>query len=178
MKKLFRLVFIFDRLLEGLAVIPGVMLVLVMLGISAEVIGRYFFDRPIPGMVEIAEILLLYIAFLAAAWLLREEGQVSMDFIVRRFKPKFQSLITSFTSLIGAGISFVLFLYGTKVTMSAFEKGTLQPGSLPINIGWILIVIPIGGFFLFLQFLRRAYVNWKKSKASFESIRHDNADLD
>ena len=64
---------LFDRFLDVSPVISGIIIVLIMLAVCANVIMRYFLNRPIVGIDEISEYLLLFITFIGSAWLLREE---------------------------------------------------------------------------------------------------------
>jgi TRAP-type C4-dicarboxylate transport system permease small subunit len=153
-----------DRILMALAVIAGVLCILMMLGISTEVVTRYFFKIPILGMLEATEIAMLYITFLSAAWVLKNEGHVNMDLINNHLSPRALGLLNAFLSVIGAVIAFVLVWYGAKVTIGAFQEGTHMPGNIDINKGYQLLIIPLGSLLLFVQFLRRAYGFWKKSK--------------
>jgi C4-dicarboxylate transporter, DctQ subunit len=165
MQVLNKLLKIFDRIIDILAFVAGAITILMMLGISTEVVTRYFFKSPVSGMLEASEVSLLWITFLAAAWLLRQEGHVNMDVVLNRLKPEYQAILNCVTSLLGALISLALFWYGTQVVWNFFRKGTLEFGNLEINVGYVLLAIPLGGILLFLQFLRRAYGYWCKSRA-------------
>jgi TRAP-type C4-dicarboxylate transport system permease small subunit len=156
---------VIDRILTAFMVIAGVLCILMMLGISTEVVTRYFFKMPILGMLEASEIAMLYITFLSAAWVLKKEGHVNMDLINSYLSPRALGILNAFLSLIGAAIALVLLWYGTKVTIGAFLEGTNMPGNIDINKGYQLMIIPLGSFLLFIQFLRRAYGCWKKSKS-------------
>jgi TRAP-type C4-dicarboxylate transport system permease small subunit len=156
---------VIDRVLIILTVIAGVLCILLMLGISTEVVTRYFFKKPILGMLEASEMAMLYITFLSAAWVLKKEGHVSMDLINSYLSPRALAVINTFLSMIGATIALVLFGYGIKVTIGVFQEGTHMPGNMEINVGYQLLIIPVGSLLLFIQFLRRAYGFWKKSKS-------------
>ena len=157
---------VIDRVLAILAVIAGVLCLFLMLGISTEVVTRYFFNIPIMGMLEASEMAMLYLTFLSAAWVLKNEGHVSMDLINSHLRPRALGILNTFLSMIGAAIALVLLWYGTEVTIGVFREGTNLPGNLDINKGYELVIIPIGSLLLFIQFLRRAYGFWKKSRSS------------
>jgi C4-dicarboxylate transporter, DctQ subunit len=155
--------FIVDRIL---VVIAGILCILLMLGISTEVVTRYFLKTPILGMMEASEMAMLYIAFLSAAWILKKEAHVHMDLIDNYLSPRALGILNTFLSIVGAVIFIILLWYGTKVTIENFREGTNMPGNMDINTGYLLFVIPLGSFFMFIQFLRRAYGFWKKSKSA------------
>ena len=156
---------VFEHMMTAFTVIAGVLCILMMLGISTEVVTRYFFKMPILGMLEASEMTMLYVTFLAAAWVLKKEGHVSMDLINSYLSPRTLGILNVFLSLIGASIALVLLWYGAKVTIGAFQEGTHMPGNMEINTGYQLLIIPVGSLLLFIQFLRRAYGFWKKTKS-------------
>lgn len=148
---------IFDCFIEILAVLAGALGILMMLGISVDVLSGYVFHRPIMGVLELSEMVLLYVTFLAAAWVLREEGHVNMDFMLRLMSPRMRAWLNAATSFICAAMSFVLFWYGLKATQSLFQEGLMESGTVVINQGYLIMVIPLGSLPLFIQFLRRTY---------------------
>jgi TRAP-type C4-dicarboxylate transport system permease small subunit len=151
---------VIDRILPAMA---GILCILLMLGISTEVVTRYFLKTPILGMLEASEMAMLYIAFLSAAWVLKKEGHVNMDLINSYLSARALGILNTLLSIVGAAIAFVLFWYGAKVTMDSFREGANMPGNMDINMGFQLLIIPVGSLLLFIQFLRRAYGFWKKS---------------
>ncbi len=165
MKLLAKVTAIFDRTIGLLAFVAGVLIILMMLAVGSEVVTRYFLNRAIVGVVDVSEILILYITFLAAAWLLRGEGHVKMDLVLKRLKPKAQTSLTIVTSIIAAIICFILFWYGARVTWDNFQRGIEEVGIMEVPTFAIVVIIPVGGFLLFIQFLRRAYGYWTKSRA-------------
>jgi TRAP-type C4-dicarboxylate transport system permease small subunit len=148
---------VFDRLNSVLAVMGATLLILVMLSVSYNVATRYFFRYSTPGMFEIWEYSLLYMTFLGAAWLLRREGHVSMDIVLNHLKPRAQAMLNTVTSILGALMFLALTWYGAQATWRLFQAGTRIPGDLYPPQGAIVIIIPIGSFLLFIQFLRRTH---------------------
>ena len=150
-----RLLDIFDRTLNVMTFLAGMLLVFIMLSVFMEVILRSFFNRPQIWVTEVTECLLLYITFLGAAWLLREEGHVKVDVILNRLKPKAVALLGIISSLIGLFVSVALTIYGLGVTWNYFQRGIYTPTALEIPVFAILAIIPIGSLMLFIQFIRR-----------------------
>ncbi|MDA8125181.1 MAG: TRAP transporter small permease [Deltaproteobacteria bacterium] len=156
---------VIDRILTAFMVIAGVLCILMMLGISVEVVTRYFWNIPILGMLEASEMAMLYIAFLSAAWVLKKEAHVNMDLINSYLPPRALAILNVLLSLVGAAIAFVLLWYGAKVTIGVFLDGTNMPGNMDINKGYQLMIIPLGSLLLFIQFLRRACGFWKNAQS-------------
>jgi C4-dicarboxylate transporter DctQ subunit len=146
---------IFDRILNIMTYLAGILLIFIMLSVCLEVVLRSFFNRPQIWVTEVTECLLLYITFLGTAWLLREEGHVKVDIILDRLKPKTVALLGIISSLIGLFVSLILAIYGLSVTWSYFQRGIYTPTAMEIPVFAILLIIPIGSSMLFIQFIRR-----------------------
>ena len=148
---------IFDRIMDSFAFMAGITLILVMLGVGAEVVSRYFFSKPILGVLEFSEIGLLYITYLGAAWLLKKEGHVKVEMVLSRLQPKTQVIANVTTSLVCAALSLIVTWYGTLITLSHYEQGIYRVSLLHTPTAPVLMIIPIGSLLLSLQFLRRTY---------------------
>ncbi|MFC2013938.1 TRAP transporter small permease subunit [Chloroflexota bacterium] len=157
---------IFDGTLNVFAYMAGCLILFIMLAIGFDVVLRYFLNRPIIWVGEISEYTLLYITFLATAWLLRREGHVRMDIVLRRLTPKTQSLVNLITSLVGAIICMAIVLYGTQTTWSHFQRGLFIPTHLEPPKFILLLIIPLGSFLLFIEFIRRAYSHLESWRTS------------
>jgi C4-dicarboxylate transporter DctQ subunit len=148
---------IFDRFLDGLAFLAGILLVLASFGVFAMILSRYFLNRPMGWMIELAEYVLLYMSFLLAAWVLKKEAHVRMDVLVESLNPRIRLVCNVFSSILGAMVCMVLVWFGTKVTWHLYQSGTLTTTYLEIPKFPLSIVIPFGSLLFMIQFIRRAY---------------------
>lgn len=156
----------FDRIIVLMTILAGILLVFAMLIISGAVASRYFLGRPIGWVIEISEYIILFVTFLVAAWVLKQEEHVKMDIVLNQLNPRTQSMINVITSGISAIVCFILTWYGAKVTWELFETGYFTPTLLELPKFIIIAVIFIGSFILFIQFLRRTHNNWGNWRAS------------
>ena len=166
MKLVTKAVAIFDRTLDVSVILASALLAFTLLSICAEVVLRYFFGSPLSWVVEISEMNLLYITFLAAAWVLRRKGHVKIDLLLNRLKPRTQALLGIIISIIGAIVFMFLIWYGAQVTWDNFLRGTYRSTVLEIPNAAVLFIIPLGSFLLFIQFLRDGYgylSSWRTS---------------
>ena len=157
----------FDRLLDILFFAAGVLLVIATFSVCWGIFSRYFLSRPIGWLVEINEYILLYIAFLVSAWVLRHEGHVKMDIVLNLFKPKTQLVVNIITSIISAVVCLIFSWFGAKVTWELFQKNTLTPTVLELPKYCFTVVIFVGSLLLVIQFIRRTrgYLQtWKQSQ--------------
>ena len=151
----------FDRLIDSLVYLACGLLVFALTAVSVEIIFRYFLNRPSIWVAEITEYILLYITFLGTAWLLRREGHVKIDLLLSRLKPKTQAWFNIIISVIGAIMCLLLVWYSARETLVFFQRGVLTPTVLALPKAPIILIIPIGSFLLFIQFLRRAQGYWR-----------------
>lgn len=158
MKLLTRVGHIFDRTNDVLAAFAGALIIFMMLSVSTTVVTRLFFRALATGEVgQVNEWGLVYITFLATAWLLREEGHVKMTIVLDGLSPRNQVRLNVITSILCAVGCLIIACYGAKVTLELFQVGYATWGVLTVPKFIILAVIPVGCFLLFIQFLRRAY---------------------
>ena len=148
---------IFDRFLDVLAVLAGILLVCASFGVGVMIFSRYFLNRPMGWMIEIAEYILLHLTFLLAAWVLKRDAHVKMDVVVEFLGPRIRLFLNVFGSILGAMVCIVLVWFGTKVTWHLYQSGTLTPTYLEVPKFPLTIVIPFGSLLFMIQFIRRAY---------------------
>lgn len=148
---------IFDKVIETMAAISGLILIFLMISVCIDVTMRYLFNRPISWVIEIAEYLLVYMTFLGAAWVQKMEGHVRVDLLTMMLSRRTQALMAFVSSLIGIIVFFIIVVFSTIETWDTFERGVRNPSMLEFPKAPILAVIPFGSFFFMLQFLRRAH---------------------
>lgn len=157
---------VFDRIIDIMAIVAGLLLLLIMVFVCAEVVTRYIFNRPLGWVTEIGSYVLLYVTFLVAAWVLRAEAHVAMDTITNLFHPKTQSLIKAITSAASAFVCLVLAWFGLTVSLDLFQSGYFTPTMLELPKWFITAIIPLGSLVLAIQFIRRTCAslkNWRES---------------
>ena len=148
---------LFDRLLDYLFILAGVMLVFSTFSVCLMVFSRYFLNRPMGWIVEINEYIILHTAFLVAAFVLRQEGHVKMDIVLERFPLKVQLATNIITSIVSAVVCGIFTWFGAKVTLELYQKNTLTATVLELPKYLFTIVIFLGSFLLVIQFIRRTY---------------------
>jgi TRAP-type C4-dicarboxylate transport system permease small subunit len=140
----------------------GLLLVMLLLG-TADVLGRYFFNRPLSGSQEIFEILLPGIVLLGWAYAQRLKVHVSVDILFNRFQPRFKAIVALLTTCLALTISVLTVWQGALLSLSYFKMGRLIRNiNVPIFIPRLLV--PLGAFVLFLVLIVDLYDNVKEMK--------------
>ncbi len=156
---------LFDSILNVFAFLSGLLLILTTLSVCVDVVMRYLFNNPLTWVDEISEYVLLYITFLGTAWALRRDGHVVIDLLLMRLRERSRKIL----GLISTGICIiscsVLFWYGARVAWDHYQRGVYNATLLEFPKGPVIAIIPVGSFFLVLQFLRKflAYLRTKDS---------------
>ena len=170
MKVLTRFNSIFDRAIDMMFYVASGSSLVIFFSTCTEIFMRYFFNRPQIWSVEVTEYAMLYITFLGASWLLREEGHVRIDLLVTFLKPKSQALLNSITSILGGIVCSALVFYGSWSTWLHYQKGLYTFSAMELLKWPFIIVIPFGSLLLLIQFARSAYAYWEKFK-SYEAAK-------
>lgn len=148
---------VLDRLDSLLAAATSTMIVLIGLAMILEVVMRYLFDKPTVWTVELSRFALLYITFLGASWVLRQEAHVKIDMVLDMLNPRNRALLNMVTSLFCAAICLVLVWYGAKVSVDSFQTGYRMETELRTPQVAVIAVIPVGMFLFLFGFVKRTY---------------------
>jgi TRAP-type C4-dicarboxylate transport system permease small subunit len=143
---------VLDTVFGFLAGVISVILVFMTLSIGYSIFARAV---NLPGpvwIVQFNEYAMLFATFLGAAWLLSKGKHVSIELVASRFGRKGRRILGIFYNLLGLGISAILCWYGTFTTLENFQRKVIHVQAVDVPMAYILFVIPLGFFFLFLQF--------------------------
>ena len=157
MKVLVKAAALYDYLNNMLSGLVGLILVLMMLLVSFDVIGRSVLNRSIPGTIEISEWAIMCIPFLGAAWLLRSDGHVKMDIVLNRLSPKTRAILNFATSILGATLCFTFTWYVAQNTWDDCITGYYHVSVLSLPRAPFSGIMTVGFFLLGIQFIRRSY---------------------
>ena len=146
-----------DKIINCMAAIAGLLLVFMMFSICYEVVLRYFLFSPLTWVTEISEYILLYATFLGAPWVLKKDAHVKVDIVLARLGFKARNIVNMATSLIGIVVCLVLIWFGTQMALDLYQRGIPVIKSLSVPKFLLVGIIPLGGLFLAIQFVRRMY---------------------
>lgn len=91
------------RLVAGANGIGLVALVAMTLVTVLDVGGRYLLNRPLPGALELSELLMVFLVFGCFAYTELQSGHVDVDVLVNRFPPRGRAVCEALAALLGAG---------------------------------------------------------------------------
>jgi TRAP-type C4-dicarboxylate transport system permease small subunit len=145
---------IFDGLLKALAAIAGVLLLVMVLIVSYTVVMRYFIGKPPVWGTEMTEWILLYATFLAAAWVLKDDGHVRIDVVLIRLSQKKQYILSVIVCILGILTCGFFAYHGAKAVYSLYKRDVIMMGMILMPKYILVAVIPLGILLSFVQFIR------------------------
>jgi len=155
---------IFDRLIDFMAFLAGLLLAGAVLIVSFEICMRYFLRRPQVWTVEVCEYILFILAFLGAPWLLKKGGHVSVDIVVERLNTKVRRYLNLLSCGVGILISTVITWFSLVTAWGCYESGVVVTKTLTIPKHYFLLFITLGYFLLILEFGRQFYNHLRAPK--------------
>ncbi len=133
--------------------IVGVTLIVVMMSLTvAGIVGRYFFNWPIPGEVDITEILMAGIVFLGLAFTLRTGGHVRIELFVGMLRRRAYHLTEFSTLLLTLFLFAVTFVSSLRFTINSWAVGDVTPEIL-LPTWPAKLCITIGSFLICLRLI-------------------------
>lgn len=144
-----------DRTENFLAAIAGILIILSMLTVMLEVIVRYIFGTSFVWVQEYNEYILLYIPFLTGAWLLRNNDHVIVNLIDKTLGESSSIILNIIVAILGILSMLIIVYYSTIVTLDILSRNVTSTTVLRTPQIYIYIIIPIGSFFMLLEFIRQ-----------------------
>ena len=147
---------IIDRLCDFLAILAGIYLVAIMLGIVVSALARTmnFSGVWASHVFTFAEFGLLYIVMGASPWLVRHKGHVFIELLTAAIPRAMQRPFSRFVALLCVAICAVLVWYTWGATAKAFRFGDAEMRSLDMPKYLLLGAMPIGFGLMGVQFAR------------------------
>nr|WP_321507117.1 TRAP transporter small permease [uncultured Celeribacter sp.] len=147
-----------DKLLRGLIAAYGAIgaaaIFLMMLHITADVVGKFVFNRPLPGTIPIvSQYYMVIAAFLPLAMVEKLSGHISVEILYATFPRTMRGILTVFSTALGV-VVFAALTWATwgeavkKYQIGAFsyEQGIKVPiwpsyFILPAGAGLLALVL-------------------------------------
>ncbi len=144
-----------DRISIALAVLAAGLLLFVTFSISYAILTRVLgLNSPI-WVVQFNEYTLLWITFLATAWVLTRGKHVSIDLVTGKMNPGWKRRMSLVHASMGTGVCGIIAYYGSLTVWGQFQRNVIDVKGVDVPKYLVLIVIPLGFGLLALQFLCR-----------------------
>ena len=141
------------------AFISGLGIFALMLVGVAHVVGRKFFDLPIFGYIDIVEIMMAFMVFLAISYTERLGGHIRMELFVGMLRGRWLPLFELVGVVLGLVIIGILLVYSWDHAMRAFYLGdSTIDAQIPLWPSKIIVPISLGILFVRLLVSVWAYM--------------------
>jgi TRAP-type C4-dicarboxylate transport system permease small subunit len=154
----------FDKLLNIMAALAGIILVFIVGAVCYTIGMRYFFRQTTIWIIQTTEYALLWIVFLATTWLLREGGHITTDIIYSHLSTKAKSFLDAIMFIIGGLACAVMLYFGITYTYECITSNVTDVRAVTVPKSAVFIIIPIGSFLLTIQFFRMAWQRFASAR--------------
>lgn len=145
----------FNKLVDFLAGLSCVMLVFIVLSITYQVIGRFFFNIAPMWVNCMVEFCLLWLTFFGATYVLRKEKHIEVDLFISGLSQRQALLLKIVTSFVGSAVCLVLTYYSAIVVWSNYLRGINVLKAMETPKSLVLFPIFVGSLLLSIQFVIR-----------------------
>ena len=145
---------IIDRICDFLAIVAGIYLVGIMLGIVFSATARTLGYSGSSHIFTFAEFGLLYIVMAASPWLAREKGHVFIELLTAAVPKNVQPILSRCVSALCVIVCLVLTFYTFQATERAYQFGDAEMRSIDMPKYLLLGAMPICFGLMAIQFGR------------------------
>ena len=137
-----------ETLSRWLGYVSAVVIIIMMLLVTGDVCGRYFFNNPISGTGELICFMMIIIVFPALAWTALVGKHIRVGMIVDRFPPRVQAIFDSVTLLVALGLYTIIGYQGALRALIVPNKTSMlgvphAPFYWIMTVGWAIFCISI-----------------------------------
>ncbi|WP_180953975.1 TRAP transporter small permease [Bacillus sp. M6-12] len=144
---------ILSKIEMALMIVASVLVVISLMSICYGVLARNFLDVNVSWTIELSEYTMLYLAFLAAPWILKNDDHIKVDVFTQHLSGKTEKWLNGIIYLVGSATCMILFWFSLQVTIDHYQRGIIITNVLEMPKYIPLLIIPIGFGLLFLRFI-------------------------
>lgn len=140
-----------DKIVAG---ISGLLLLGVTFVIFINAAGRYTVSMSFLGGQELSRLLTIWLTFLAAYLMVRVEGHVTIDLVLRALPQSFQRVLRGLIGLLGMLTTIYLTVIAWQLVVHSFAAG--QTGTtLPLPRALFFVPVLIGSALMTIAFAEK-----------------------
>ena len=145
---------LYDRLVDGFALLSGLMLVWLMVAVVTSVIIRNVGVQPPAWLFTSTEYSLFYLTLLGAPWLVREKGHVFVEVAISHLPAGILNVLSRFVMLLCAAICLVLAWKGLQLAISNYQGNDYDVRTYFIPMWIFTVTYPISFALMTIEFGR------------------------
>ncbi len=154
----------YDGLVTACAVVVGIFILLTVVLVTSDVVGRYFFAAPIGWVFEVTEHILVCVPFLGMAWLARRGEHVRIEIVVQMLPPRWSRRADILANLLSTLVCATATYYAVAATLDHFTRGIVTYGIYPMPKFLLIAVVAFGLGLTTIEFLRQTLAALKANR--------------
>jgi len=136
---------VFNPLVSLLTGVAVLLMLPMMFLVTADVIGRYIFNSPIPAVFEInSYFIMVAVVFFPLAYVQRKKEHVFITLFTERLSSRFKAVLDAFSLLIGFVAYGLIGIYSLQRAIMATEVREYISGIIDMPVWISKWIIPIG----------------------------------
>ncbi len=157
---------VLDRITAGISWIGAGALILMILVVVANVVGRYLLRKPVLGAVEMVGLLTVVVVFCVLAFTEANGAHIVVDILVSRLHGRTKAILASIMSFLGAVFFIIMGWQGWDLMMSNLSPFVRTTGVLSIPFAPFMLVMAFGCVLFGLELLVHVFnpVSGKKRR--------------
>jgi TRAP-type C4-dicarboxylate transport system permease small subunit len=152
-KKLITAGIYYSFAMKALIWAASLLIFILMLYVTADVVGRYLLNNPLPATFELGSMLLVPIAFWAFAYVQARKSHMRLELLSQLGSARLQAILDVFTYVIGVFLFTLIVWHGFGWAYESWQSKDYTGGVFKIPYYPSKFALVLGAFFLWLQFI-------------------------
>jgi TRAP-type C4-dicarboxylate transport system permease small subunit len=127
----------------------GMLLIMMFLG-AGDVLGRYLFNKPIKGALEVSQLMMAGVALLCWGYTQAMKGHISIEILLMRYPARVKSIINFFSLILTIVVFSLITWQSTLITIETLRQHRMLE-NLPFPLFPFKFLVPVGAFVLCLE---------------------------
>lgn len=142
----------YSRVSHSAGIAASICIFLMICTIVPDSIGRFFFNRPLHGTLELNMLLMSAIVFLSLSWTQSQRGHVRVEILLSKLNPKARSIVNILCWFMAFGLFFAITVAGAEEAVYSTQireclwgvkKFPVWPGKIIAVFGAALLCIQL-----------------------------------
>jgi len=160
---------VLEAIINGLAWVGAGALVLMVLVVVANVVGRYLLRKPVLGAVEMVGLLTVIVVFCVLAFTEAKGAHIVVDILVSRLRGRAQTILASIMSFLGAVFFIIMGWQAWDLTLANLSPIVRTTGVLSIPFAPFMLIMAFGCVLFSLELLTHVFINPASEKKHKEN---------
>jgi len=147
----------FRRFEESILVLTLVVMVILIFG---QVVGRYVFGSAPSWTEEMARYIHIFQVWIGASYAVKHRQHIRVGAFIERFNGLSRKILESVSIIIWFAIALFLAIFGTQLVLASLHNGQVSP-ALQIPMWIPFIAIPLGGGGMAIRLIEQMIEVWR-----------------